>query len=402
AFADAAAARTAATQAEAEAQRARTAATDAENQAAAADSAATLAEKEAATAQGAAQQAEKDAADAAKLAKSAEEHATSAETAAKNAGTYAKEADEAAKRAEEYQREQERKAREEAAREKEIDEGARLELGDLERKALAEAGISVEEYEAARALAEQNLLDYLLENGAELLVEFAAEDIKKCIDDPDIPTCLWAIVQNLPWAKAVKLVSKLPKIGKVIWGIGEFLDKSAKAKKLVTKAEKVIEDAYKKLPSCLTGGKPKPKSASRASLPSGQGAVRSAALASGSGSGAARPSSTPGDDCAIPDNATLDATWEKLTIKFGTRNEFGIWAWGGNSKGAALDLRTADHVAKLKKAGFTRQDAVLWKIFYEHIHNKAVARHPNNPEKVNPSAQHRAKLFEYIIENIGE
>lgn len=263
AFADAAAARNAATQAEAEAARARGAATDAENQAAAAGSAATLAEKEASLAQGAATQAEKDAADADRLATSAEAHAKSAETAAKNAGTYAKEADEAAKKAEEYQRELQRKAREQAAKPGKETPGS--DLKEAERKALEAAGISEAEYEAARALAQQDLLDYLMENGAELLVELAAEEIKECWDDPDIPTCLWAVVTSLPWSKAAKLVSKLPQLSKIIWGINDFLDKSAKAKKLVKQADEVIEKVRKKIPDCVgkSKKKPAPKSLAR-------------------------------------------------------------------------------------------------------------------------------------------
>ncbi|WP_338490901.1 hypothetical protein [Streptomyces sp. SJL17-4] len=270
AAADAVAARNAATRAEAEAERARAAATDAENQAAAALSAATLAEKEASTAQAAATRAEKDAADAAEFAESAERHAKSAETAAANAGQHAREADEAAKRAEEYQRELRRKEREEAAKEKEKGDDKPVSLEDAERKALEAAGITPEEYAAARALAEDDLIDYLLENGGEILVELFLEDIKACIDDPDIPTCLWAIVQNLGPMKVLKIASKIPRIAKAIAGINTFLDKSAKAKKVVEKAEKVIERAKAVL--CPT--KPKPKSAPQRSAPKAQaGAV---------------------------------------------------------------------------------------------------------------------------------
>ncbi|MET7870395.1 hypothetical protein [Streptomyces cyaneofuscatus] len=279
------AARTAATQAEAEAQRARGAATDAENQAAAANSAATLAEKEAAKAQTAATRAEKDAADAVKLAASAEEHARSAETAAKNAATHAAEADAAAKRAEEYQREQERKERAEAARTKEKSDGTPLDPEDGERKALEAAGITVEQYEAALALAGEDLLDYLLENGAELLVEMVAGDIIACVEDPDIPTCLWAIVTALPIGKAAKIAGSIPKISKAIWGIGAFLDKSAKARKLVDKSEEILDAAWKKLPACVTDKKKKSSSAARSSAlisaPAAAGAFLAFARAGG-------------------------------------------------------------------------------------------------------------------------
>lgn len=260
-------------------------ATEAENHAAAADSAAALAEKEASTAQAAATRAEKDATDAAKLATSAEDHAKSAEEAARNAGTYAREADEAARRAEEYQREQERKERAEAAKNKEKSEGGPLDPEEGERLALEAAGITPEQYEAARKLAEMGILDYLMENGAEILVELAAEDIMACIDDPDLVTCIWAIVQNFPVLKAVKIASKLPRIAKAIWGIKEFLDKSAKAKKVIDKADEIIEATYKKLPACLKDKKksaPVARGAAFASF-SGTGANRAFATAAGGG-----------------------------------------------------------------------------------------------------------------------
>ncbi|WP_369216934.1 hypothetical protein [Streptomyces flavofungini] len=106
-------------------------------------------------------------------------------------------------------------------------------------------------YETARALAQRDLLDYLKENGADIFVELAAEQIKECWDDPDIPTCLWAIVTNLPWAKAAKLVTKLPKISKAVWGINDFLSKSTKARKLVDKGEKLVEQIRRTIPKCL-------------------------------------------------------------------------------------------------------------------------------------------------------
>ncbi len=40
-----------------------------------------------------------------------------------------------------------------------------------------------------------------MENEAELLVELFFEDIKACIDDPDIPTCRWAITAPRPTSR---------------------------------------------------------------------------------------------------------------------------------------------------------------------------------------------------------
>ncbi|MEV4432363.1 polymorphic toxin-type HINT domain-containing protein [Streptomyces sp. NPDC049585] len=244
AYADAAAARQAANDAEAEAARARNAAAQADNEAAAADSAASRAENDASVAQSAATQAEKDAADAGKLADSAESHAKAAEEAAKNAHKYATEADEAAKRAEEYQRKLEDDARREAAKAgKEHGEN----LTDEELEALAEAGMTREEYEEAQKLSDQDLIDYLMENGGELLVELFLEDIKKCIEDPDIPTCLWAIVQNVGPGKALKLLEKFPRIAKAIKGITGFLDKVTEAKGKLKKAQEILQSVWKKL-----------------------------------------------------------------------------------------------------------------------------------------------------------
>ncbi|MEU5425498.1 hypothetical protein AB0H73_07795 [Streptomyces olivoreticuli] len=262
AYADAAAARTAATQAEAEAERARGAATDAENQATAASSAATLAEKEATVAQDAATQAKKDATDAGKLADSAEEHAKSAEEAAKNAGKYAREADEAAKKAEDYERELERKAREETIRQD--DEGVGSKLTPEEEKKLRESGISPEQYEEDRQLSDKTIDDYLIDIGSEILLEFIPrEEIKKCIREFDVVSCVTALIQLIPASKLAKAVWKLDELyaaAKRLLGIGKLLKKSADAKKRVKQTEEVIKEIRKKVRDCDTrGGRGKSK-----------------------------------------------------------------------------------------------------------------------------------------------
>ncbi|MFD8063339.1 hypothetical protein ACFXA0_11890 [Streptomyces cyaneofuscatus] len=92
-----------------------------------------------------------------------------------------------------------------------------------------------------------------------------AGDIIACVEDPDIPTCLWAIVTALPIGKAAKIAGSIPKISKAIWGIGAFLDKSAKARKLVDKSEEILDAAWKKLPACVTDKKKKSASVARSS-----------------------------------------------------------------------------------------------------------------------------------------
>ncbi|MFC3234938.1 hypothetical protein ACFOL3_17395, partial [Streptomyces nitrosporeus] len=331
------AARTAAMEAEAAAERARGAATEADNQAAAAGSAATWAENEAAAASGAATRAEKDAAGAAELAASAEAHAKSAETAAANAAEHARAADEAAKRAEEYQRQFEREAREEAAREK-TDSPSPPTLEDAQREALEAAGITPEEYEAARALMAKDLLDYLMENGAEILVEILAEDIMACIDDPDIATCLWALIQNLGPVKALKIASKLPRIAKAIAGINSFLDKSAAAKNLVKKAEKIIDRVQAVFCDAPAGKTSAPR------------ALFSSASVSSSGGGFDGWSGWDGwDDCEfIPTGQNLpehgiDVALDTLALRNLRDHHFEGGAFFGDSKGMFnSDLTLAD------------------------------------------------------------
>ncbi|MEV3987926.1 polymorphic toxin-type HINT domain-containing protein [Streptomyces sp. NPDC049837] len=257
AYGDATAARNAANQAEAEAARARGAAAEADSHAVAANSAASLAEHEASVAQGAATQAAKDAADANKFAESAEGHAKAAEAAAKNANTYAREADEAAKKAEEYQREQERKAREAAAKAA-ASKGETRKLTQDEIDALELEGISPEEYEKARRLAEKDLADFLIENGGQIIVDLLFEDIKKCFTEGNFESCFWAVVGSLPWGKALKIIKETPAIAKalsrIVGGLDDFLDNSAEAKKLIAKSEEILEEIAK---ACKVGENPK-------------------------------------------------------------------------------------------------------------------------------------------------
>lgn len=252
AYADAAAARQAANDAEAEAARARGAAAEAEQHAAAASSAADLAESEAATAQAAATKAKEDADAAGKLAESAEKHAASAKEAANNALGYAKQADEAAKKAEAEAREQERKAREEAA---EAGKSDSPQLTDDELEVLEKSGISREEYEKARQLAGKDFADLLVEIGGGLLADyFDIKNIKKCISDGNVEACFWALVNNLPWGKALRAIEKFPEIAKAIKrlaNIGKLLEESATAKKLIDKGKGVLDALRKVHAECL-------------------------------------------------------------------------------------------------------------------------------------------------------
>ncbi|MCX5077958.1 polymorphic toxin-type HINT domain-containing protein [Streptomyces sp. NBC_00424] len=204
----------------------------------------------------------RDAADANKFAESADGHAKSAEAAAKNANTYAREADEAAKKVEEYELEQQRKAREAAAKEvKEVKEGGdqHPKLTDEEIAALKAAGITPEQWAMARQLDKKNFLDFLVENGGQIIVDLLFEDIEKCFERPNFEDCFWVAVGALPWGKALKIIKEMPAIAKalksIVTGLNDFLDKSAAAKKLLAKGEEVLEKLRKKNPPCVPGKK---------------------------------------------------------------------------------------------------------------------------------------------------
>ncbi|MFD8994022.1 Hint domain-containing protein [Streptomyces abikoensis] len=259
AYADAAAARQAANDAEAEAARARGAAAEAEQHAAAASSAADLAESEASTAQAAADQAAKDAEAAGRLADSAESHAKSAKEAADHALDYAKKADSEAKQAQAEKDERDRQARAKAVDEA-AEKGNLPALTDTEKEILRKAGYDPEEYERLRQLANKSFEDFLLEIGGEVikgLIDW--EDVQKCYKEGNIEACFWALVNNIPWTKALRVAEKLPDIVKFVkrlMGIGKMLDESARAKKFIKEANEAIEKAKKeadKITDCPIG-----------------------------------------------------------------------------------------------------------------------------------------------------
>lgn len=230
------------------------AANDAESAAAQADRDATEAERDASSARSAATSAEKDASAADQVATYAESDATKAETAAANAEGAAKEADAAATRAEEEERkrlEELRKARSEKA----PDVGPAL-SSDEEAALLRMCGQEcVDQYRAARDLASMNLLDWVKQNGGEILLDYIGwTDLKNCLTKGDVESCLWTLVNAI--GAAVPL-TKIPALGKAIVrvssGVVGFFEKSAKAKKTLDKLRKLAEKAKKEpdLPACV-------------------------------------------------------------------------------------------------------------------------------------------------------
>ncbi|MEU0587543.1 hypothetical protein [Streptomyces sp. NPDC006132] len=222
------------------------AANEAESEAAAADREADDAEKDAASARSAATAAEKDAASARSTATQAEQDATAAETAAKNADGAAKEADQAADRAEEeYRKELEEQRRSMAESSPDTGPGLSADDETLLREYCGQA--CVDDYRSAKALASMDVIDWVRENGGEILLEtFGVNNVRRCLGQGDVESCLWSLVDVVGYAA---VIGKLPAIGgavvRVASGIFRFLDDAAQAKHTLDRLRKLLSTLRK-------------------------------------------------------------------------------------------------------------------------------------------------------------
>ncbi|MFH8586500.1 hypothetical protein ACH4GP_19180 [Streptomyces celluloflavus] len=249
-------------QAHADALLANSAATAAEGDASAAWNAATDAEKDAAGARTAAGHAESEAGAARNVADQAERDATAAEQAAANSRANAKEAQEAATRAEEQERQDEQARRtSQMGSGGDGSVGGGTELTSEEERVLEEqcGRTCVEDYRKALALAGKNLVDWLKENGAEILLEvIGIADLKRCFGQGDPESCLWTLVNA---ASLVVVIGKLPAVTKAVIrvseGIAAFFEASSWAKRTLERLRTIIERAKNKpepekpTPGCL-------------------------------------------------------------------------------------------------------------------------------------------------------
>ncbi|MEU6495751.1 hypothetical protein [Streptomyces sp. NPDC046984] len=220
------------------------AADEAESDAAAADHAATEAEHDAGNARAAATAAEADAASAHATADQAEVDATAAETAATNAHGAATDAQAAADRTEAEERAE--LATENAARTQAgtVDVGGDL-TAEEEAILLAQCGQDcVDEFRKAKQLASMDVIDWVKENGADILLEVVGvNDLRRCIGSGDVESCLWSVINV---ASLVVVVGKLPAVSKAVLrvtaGIGKFFEQSRTARKSLEWLRKVIAD----------------------------------------------------------------------------------------------------------------------------------------------------------------
>ncbi|MGK4579143.1 LamG domain-containing protein [Kitasatospora sp. HPMI-4] len=232
-------------QANADALASTMAARDAQSDADAANASATDAEKDAAAAHQAATSAENDAATARGAASNADQDATAAEQAAANAQTSAAQADQAAAAAEAQDRKDQADAAAANASSAGQDPGPDL-GGDDEKLLLAQCGQTcVDEFRRDRAEAGKSVLDWVVENGGQILLDvLGVTDAKKCFTDPDVESCLWTAL-NI--ASLVAVAGKLPAVSKAVIriseGIGKFIEESEMAKRALDRLREIITEA---------------------------------------------------------------------------------------------------------------------------------------------------------------
>ncbi|MEU8240647.1 LamG-like jellyroll fold domain-containing protein [Actinoplanes missouriensis] len=228
-------------QAQIDAVFANAAASTAESQARLADEEASDAERDADGARSAAGEAEYDSKVAQNAASAAEGSAEEAEASAANAQGYAQEAQDAAARAEEQAR-----LDEIAAREAAMNAGPANVPGmtsEEEQYLFAACGQPcVDEYRAAVGMANLDVLDWVKQNGGQILLDVIGyTDAKECFTTGDIAACLWTAVNA---AGLLVLVGKIPAvsaaIARVVSGIRGFFRGVDGAKTAITRFQEII------------------------------------------------------------------------------------------------------------------------------------------------------------------
>ncbi|MGA4975191.1 hypothetical protein [Streptomyces cinereoruber] len=238
------------------------AADTAASEATAANAAASEAEKDAAGARAAANAAEGDAGRANTVASAAERDATRAETAASHARENAVEADQAADRAEEELRKRIAEQRERRINEGSPDTGPDLTESEEDILLRLCGQECVDQYRAARALAGQDILDWVIANGGQILLDTLGwPDLKACFTKGDVEACLWTLFNVVTTLIPVGKIPGVTKaIVKIASGVDGFFEKAAGAKHTLDKLKELIEKAKRdpNLPPCV----PAPKVAS--------------------------------------------------------------------------------------------------------------------------------------------
>jgi hypothetical protein len=216
-------------------------------------------------ARGAAQNAQRDAQAAASSAVRARASAVRANDSAAAARTYAeqarasaiaagKDADEAAKAADDAAKIAADKRAAEDAKNQANGSGTGPLTPDDEAALRAEGGQAlVDQYNQAEALADKNIIDWIIENGGQILIDLFIGGIKACINDPGIVNCIMGAVDIASLGLAAL---KAFEVGKALWriiaGIGKFVDDVARARTFLGRGKEIIEAA--RVGNCFLAG----------------------------------------------------------------------------------------------------------------------------------------------------
>ncbi|HEY3471334.1 MAG TPA: polymorphic toxin-type HINT domain-containing protein, partial [Amycolatopsis sp.] len=216
-------------------------------------------------ARGAAQNAQRDARAAASSATRARASAVRANDSAAAARTYAeqarasaiaagKDADEAAKAADDAARIAADKRAAEDAKNQSAGSGTGPLTPDDEAALRAAGGQElVDQYNQAKALADKSIIDWIIENGGQILIDLFIGGIKACINDPGIVNCIMGAVDIASLGLAA---IKAFEVGKALWrviaGIGKFVDDVARARTFLGRGKEIIEAA--RVGNCFPAG----------------------------------------------------------------------------------------------------------------------------------------------------
>jgi chemotaxis protein histidine kinase CheA len=199
----------------------------------------------AASAARSANQAAASAAQARQYADAAQASAAQARADANAAGKSSAEAAAAAAEAKQIAVEKQ-KLEDVATRQNDRDHATNGELSDDEQAIFDQGGqAALDEYRKAQADANKTVAQWLVDNGAEILMTLlGVDDIVNCVKTGDVGSCIWALVDVGSFFVAV---GKLPAISKailkVVNGIRKFFDEASKARKVLERTAKIIEDA---------------------------------------------------------------------------------------------------------------------------------------------------------------
>jgi hypothetical protein len=205
-----------------------------------------------------AQNAQQAATAATRSATQARVSASRASAAAQSAQTYAeqarasavaagRDADEAARAASEAQQIAAAKQREEDESRIADDGGnGSSVLTPDEAQALLAAGgqAALDEYRRAQEATSASVIDWIIENGGQILVDLFIGGIKACINDPGFVNCLMGAVDVASLGVAFV---KAFDVGKALWrvvsGIGKFFEDGAAARKIIERGRDIINRA---------------------------------------------------------------------------------------------------------------------------------------------------------------